>query len=130
AQAPKPDEKDGPTPQTGEKADTSDNLQKGTPAGERPWAVGVSPEQQKTALAKFREANDMLNNGLFARAANTYKEALQSWKHPAIHYNLALALMNVDQPIEAYDNLENSMIYGEQGPLEKDKFEHAKEYMV
>ncbi len=130
APAPKPDEKDGPTPQTGEKADTTDNLQKGTPAGERPWAVGVSAEQQKTALAKFREANELLNNGLFARAANTYKEALQSWKHPAIHYNLALALMNVDQPIEAYDNLDKSMIYGEQGPLEKDKFEHAKEYMV
>jgi len=85
AQAPTPsvDDKDGPTPQTGEKADTSDNLQKGTPAGERPWAVGVSPEQQKAALAKFREANELLNNGLFARAAKIYKEALQSWKQPA-----------------------------------------------
>jgi len=38
--------------------------------------------------------------------------------------------MNVDQPIEAYDNLERSMIYGEAGPLGKDKFEHAREYMV
>jgi tetratricopeptide (TPR) repeat protein len=128
--APTPEQKDGPTPQTGEKADTTDNLQKGTQGGERPWAVGISPEQQKAALAKFREANEMLNNGLFARAANAYKEALKSWPHPAIHYNLALALMNVDQPIEAYDNLERSMLYGEQGPLEKDKFEHAKEYMV
>jgi len=130
APAPKPEQKDGPTPQTGEKADTTDNLQKGTPGGERPWAVGITPDKQKEALAKFREANEMLNNGLFARAANTYKEALKSWPHPAIHYNLALALMNVDQPIEAYDNLERSMIYGEAGPLEKDKFEHAKEYMV
>jgi len=128
AQAPTPD----PAPEkpsTPEKADTTETLQKGTPAGERPWATGVSPENQKTALGKFREANDLLNNGLFARAANSYKEALQSWQHPAIHYNLALALMNVDQPIEAYDNLEKSILYGE-GPLEKDKFEHAKEYMV
>lgn len=127
AQSPAPTPE--PTPTTGEKADTSDTLEKPTTAGERPWAVGVSAEQQKAALAKFRQANELLNNGLFARAAESYKAALESWKHPAIHYNLALALMNVDQPIEAYESLQKSIVYGE-GPLEKDKLEHAKEYML
>jgi tetratricopeptide (TPR) repeat protein len=122
------DKKDQP-PQAGEKADTSDNLEKVTPAGERPWAAGVSADQQKTALAKFREANELLNSGLFGRAAETYKEALKSWKHPAIHYNLALALMNLDQPIEAYENMQQATVYGE-GPLDKDKLEHAKEYLL
>ena len=115
------------TPTPGEKASTDENLQKGI--GERPWAAGVAPAEQKVALAIFREGNAQLNDGLFARASETYKNALTHWKHPAIHYNLALALMNVDQPIEAYENLEKAIVFGE-GPLEKDKFEHAKEYML
>jgi len=116
------------TPPTGEKAGGGDeSLQKGT--GDRPWAAGVTPEKRAAALAKFRQGNELLNQGLFARASESYKAALESWKHPAIHYNLALALMNVDQPIEAYENLEKAIVYGE-APLEKDKFEHAKEYMV
>lgn len=122
--APKPE----PTPQTGEKAGADESLQKGD-AGDRPWAAGIAPEKQKAALARFREANEMLNNGLFARASEAYKQALAHWQHPAIHYNLALALMNVDQPIEAYESLQKAIVYGE-APLEKDKFDHAKEYML
>lgn len=95
----------------------------------RPWAKGVSPEQQRKALALFNEANGMLRDALFPRAAEKYREALTHWDHPAIHYNLALALMNVDQPIEAYENLQKSVVYGT-APLEKDKFDHAKEYML
>jgi hypothetical protein len=115
------------TPTPAEKANTDETLQSGT--GDRPWAAGVSPAEQKLALGRFREGNSQLNDGLFARASETYKDALKHWKHPAIHYNLALALMNVDQPIEAYENLEKAIVHGE-APLEKDKFEHAKEYML
>jgi hypothetical protein len=121
-------EQEPKTPGAGEKADTGETLQKGAEA-ERPWAVGVSMELQRTALAKFREANDLLNQGLFVRASEGYKQALKSWQHPAIHYNLALALMQADQPIEAYESLEKAIIYGD-APLDKDKFEHAKEYML
>ncbi len=32
------------------------------------------------------------------KAAEKYREALALWDHPAIHYNLALALLNLDQP--------------------------------
>lgn len=116
------------TPQTGEKADTGETLQKGAES-HRPWAAGVSLEQQKAALTKFREGNELLNDGLFARASETYKTALTHWQHPAIHYNLALALMNVDQPIEAFENLQKAIVFGA-APLEKDKFDHAKEYML
>src|SRR5690606_8817981 len=106
-----------PTPTTGEKADTGETLQKGAEA-ERPWAAGVSAAKQKAALLKFREANELLNQGLFARASEQDKIALADWKHPAIYYNLALALMNVDQPIEAYESLEQAIVYGP-APLEK-----------
>lgn len=115
------------TPQTGEKADTGETLQKG--GDNRPWAAGVSVAEQKTALLAFREGNTQLNDGLFARAAETYKSALTHWKHPAIYYNLSLALMNVDQPVEAYESMENATKFGE-GPIDKDKFEHAKEYLL
>ena len=35
-----------------------------------------------------------------------------TWDHPGIHYNLALALLNMDQPVEVYQNLENAIKYG------------------
>jgi tetratricopeptide (TPR) repeat protein len=124
AQTPQPDA----TPQPDEKAGTDESLHH-TSSGERPWAAGVSAAQQKAALSKFREGNELLNNGLFARASESYKLALTHWQHPAIHYNLALALMNVDQPIEAYESLQKAIVFGS-APLEKDKFDHAKEYML
>jgi hypothetical protein len=116
-----------PTPQTGEKADTGETLQKG--GDNRPWAAGVSVAEQKAALLAFREGNTQLNDGLFAKAAETYKSALTHWKHPAIYYNLSLALMNLDQPVEAYESMENATKFGV-GPIDKDKVEHAKEYLL
>jgi len=115
-------------PKPGEKAGAEETLQKGT-GGTRPWANGVSLEEQKAALDPFRQGNKFLNDGLFARASESYRAALKHWEHPAIHYNLALALMNLDQPIEAYESLQKAIAFGE-APLEKDKLEHAKEYML
>ncbi len=115
------------TPKTDEKAGSNESLQHG--GDQRPWAAGVPPEKQRIALDKFREGNVQLNDGLFANAAKLYREALVHWDHPAINYNLALALLNLDQPIEVYDSLEKAIKFGT-APLEKDKFEHAKEYML
>src|SRR4051812_24759981 len=69
-----------PSPAPGEKADTTETLQKG--GDNRPWAAGVTRDQQGQALVKFREGNAQLNDGLFARASETYKGALTYWKHP------------------------------------------------
>ena len=115
------------TPKTDEKAGTDESLQNGQ--GERPWAVGVTRENQQLALKKFQEGNVQLNDGLFANAAKLYREALAHWDHPAINYNMALALLNLDQPIEVYDRLTAAIKFGT-GPLEKDKYEHAKEYIL
>jgi tetratricopeptide (TPR) repeat protein len=116
-----------PTPKPEEKAGGEETLQQG--GDNRPWAAGISVDRQKQALLQFREGNTLLNQGLFARAAETYRKALVTWPHPAIHYNLALAQMNLDQPIEAFENLQKAIVYGD-APLEKDKLEHAKEYML
>jgi len=96
---------------------------------DRPWAHGVSPEQQQKALKAFAEGNELLRDALFVRAAEKYREALRYWDHPAIHYNLALALVNLDQPVEMYDALEKAMAYGA-APLDQDKFERARGYKL
>lgn len=93
----------------------------------RPWAKGVSAQNQKTAVELFREGNGLLKESLFVQAAEKYREALRYWDHPGIHFNLALALLNLDQPVEVFRQLEQAMKYGP-APLDADKFEHAGRY--
>src|SRR5258707_3627097 len=88
----------------------------------------VSEANERAASVAFQQANDQLNDGFFVKAADKYREALSHWDHPAIHYNLALALINLDQPIEVFDELNKAIAYGEE-PLEKDKYDHAKDYL-
>jgi hypothetical protein len=99
----------------------------GSRTGERPWSVGVSAADQKAATDLFREGNAMLKESLFVQAAAKYREALSHWNHPGVHYNLALALLNLDQPIEVYRHLEAAIKYGA-APLDTDKFDHANRY--
>ncbi|HEY7955326.1 MAG TPA: hypothetical protein VII38_08530 [Polyangia bacterium] len=94
---------------------------------DRPWAKGVSPDAQKAANELFRQGNDLLKESLFVQAATKYREALKRWDHPGIHYNLALALLNLDRPVEVFGELEEAMKYGD-APLDPDKFAHAKRY--
>ena len=94
---------------------------------ERPWAKAVKPEDQKVATDLFREGNGLLKESLYVQASQKYKEALTKWDHPGIHYNLALALLNLDQPVEVYQQLEEAMKFGP-APLDADKFQHASRY--
>lgn len=94
---------------------------------ERPWARGVSPDKQKTALELFRAGNTLLKESVFVKAVEKYREALALWDHPAIHYNLALALLNLDQPLEVHEHLVAAMKYGV-APLDTEKLEHARTY--
>lgn len=96
-------------------------------SGDRPWAAGVSPEDQAAAFKVFAEGNALLRDSLFVAAAAKYREALAHWEHPAIHYNLALALLNLDQPLEVYEALEKAMRFGPE-PLDTDKFDRARSY--
>lgn len=97
------------------------------PEPERPWARGVSADKQRRALELFRDGNAALKESLFVKAAQIYREALALWDHPAIHYNLGLALVNLDQPVETYEHLEAALKYGA-APLDSDKFEQAQRY--
>ncbi|MCY1022178.1 hypothetical protein [Pyxidicoccus sp. MSG2] len=93
----------------------------------RPWALGVAPGDQQTAQALFQEGNERLKESFFVEASRHYRQALQHWNHPAIHYNLALALMNLDQPVEVHEHLVAAMRHGPE-PLDVNRFEHALDY--
>lgn len=95
----------------------------------RPWAKGVSQERREKAIVLFREANSLLKDSVFVQAADRYREALKQWDHPAIHYNLVLALLNLDQPVDVYQHLEQAMRHGPE-PLDQDKFDQAKAYLT
>lgn len=88
----------------------------------------VSLADEKEARIDFLAGNDYLNNGLFLQAVDKYTEALAHWNHPAIHYNIALALINLDRPLEVYDHLTKAIAYGP-APLDKDKYDYAQEYL-
>lgn len=94
------------------------------PEQERPWAQGVSDEDQQTALELFEEGNSLLRDSGFVQAAEKYRAALTHWDHPGIRYNMALALLSLDQPIEVHQHLEAAMRYGAE-PLDADKFKNA-----
>jgi hypothetical protein len=88
----------------------------------------VSKADEDCALNAFHQGNDQLNDGLFPQAVKLYRTALQCWDHPAIHYNLALALINLDQPIGVFNELNLALQYGAD-PIGQDKFDHAREYL-
>lgn len=79
---------------------------------ERPWAKGVPKAKQDAAIALFAEGTELFKNSFFVRAVEKYREAIKQWDHPAIHFNLAKALMNLDQPVEAYNHFTSSMKFG------------------
>jgi tetratricopeptide (TPR) repeat protein len=83
---------------------------------ERPWALGVSQERQARALELYSAGNDEFRESRYAQALAKYREAIQHWDHPAIRFNMAVCLINLDQLIEAKENLDRSLAYGE-GPL-------------
>ena len=96
---------------------------------DRPWAIGVPKDRQAKAIALFRDGNAALKESLFPKASALYKEALASWDHPAVHYNLALALVNLDQPLEVHEHLTAALKYGP-APLDDDKYQQAQRYLA
>lgn len=101
----------------------------GTPSEATPWSAGVSAADQAAAVKPFEEGNAFLKDSLFKLAAGKYREALEYWDHPGIHFNLALALFSLDQPEQVYVHLKKALAYGE-GPLDADKVERAKAYIT
>jgi hypothetical protein len=78
----------------------------------KPWTEGVTPERQDLAEKLFADGNVLFLDSRFKEAAEKYREAVEQWDHPTINYNLALALVNLDDPLGAYKHLRLTFKYG------------------
>ncbi|MEO7732472.1 MAG: hypothetical protein ABIY55_16000 [Kofleriaceae bacterium] len=93
----------------------------------RPWAASVSEAEQATALALYTEGNHEFTESRFAQALARYRDAILHWDHPAIRFNMAVCLINLDQPLEARDQLDKSLVYGAR-PLGADAYSQGLTY--
>jgi tetratricopeptide (TPR) repeat protein len=100
---------------------------RGAHADDKPWAVGVSQQNQDAALALYKEGNAFFAQDQYKEALEKYVQALAIWDHPAIRYNAAVCLINLDRPVEAYEDLEAAMRFGEP-PLGADLFKQGQSY--
>jgi tetratricopeptide (TPR) repeat protein len=96
-------------------------------ADDKPWAAGVAPDQQKRALALYREGNTYFEQAQYKEALAKYELALERWDHPAIQYNAAICLINLDRLPAAWDRLERALRFGEP-PLGVDLYKEALRY--
>jgi tetratricopeptide (TPR) repeat protein len=96
-------------------------------ADDRPWAAGVTPENQQAALPLFEAGNALFTDSQYAAALVRYREALKLWDHPAIRYNAAVSLINLDQPLPALAHLESALAHGE-APLGPENYRQALLY--
>ncbi len=92
-----------------------------------PWAVGVSEAEQARALAIYKKGNSEFEEQRYAQALVQYRDAITHWGHPAIRFNMAVCLINLDQVLEANDNLELALTYGD-APLGAEIFAQGLTY--
>lgn len=95
----------------------------------KPWAVGVSAADQKAALALYQQGNGYFAQDDYAHALDQYEQALGRWKHPAIYYNAAVCAINLDRPVEAYQDLEEALKYGA-APIGDEHYKQGKTYQI
>jgi hypothetical protein len=81
----------------------------------RPWAEGVSEQQQKTAGRLFEDGNKKFADKAYVEALKSYRLALESWDHPGIRFNIAESLAHLDEDEEAYAHVVASLSYGVDG---------------
>jgi tetratricopeptide (TPR) repeat protein len=93
----------------------------------RPWAEGVSGDKQAAALELYDAGNDEFIQAHYSQALAKYQDAIKLWDHPAIRFNMAVCLVKLDQLVDARNNLERSLIYGE-APLSASAYTQGLTY--
>ena len=96
------------------------------PSGMKPWTVGVTPAQRAAAEALLAEGNQHFVAAAYRQALAKYHQALERYDHPAVHFNIARTLINLDRPTEAFESIEAALRYGAE-PL-KHLYQEAKNY--
>lgn len=96
-------------------------------AEKHPWHCGVPEVNRSRALELYAQANQFFDDTSFQVAVERYRAALAYWNHPGIQYNLMLALVVLDQPIEAYQASMEALRYGVKA-LKLEEYRRALDY--
>lgn len=94
---------------------------------EKPWVRGVSKELKAKAQSLLEQGNVLFLENRHKEALALYEKALAAWDHPAIRFNVVRALVVLDRPIAAQENLEKALAYGPE-PLEDAVYREALNY--
>ena len=92
------------------------------------WAKGVTPEHQKQANVLFAEGNQLFAQQAHAPALEKYKAALALWDHPLIHFNTAVTEIRLDRILDAADDLDKALKYGDKPFPSKELYQQALDY--
>ena len=92
-----------------------------------PWSAGVTEAQKATAKGHLDRGNALAVENKHREALAAYEQALAAYDHPAIRFNMVKMLINLDRPVEAFDNLEPALKYGA-APLGDELFADAQNY--
>lgn len=97
------------------------------PAQPQPWSVGVSDAKKQEAQRYLEEGNAEFLERKYPAALAKYEQAIAAWNHPAIRFNIVRCLIQLDRPVDAYDNLKLALAYGA-APLEDAVYTEALAY--
>jgi hypothetical protein len=97
------------------------------PAEPKPWAEGVPQDTQDKAKALYEEGNQLFAQQAHAPALAKYKEAIAMWEHPLIRFNMAVTEIRLDRVLEAADDLEKALRYGDK-PFTPELYQQALDY--
>jgi hypothetical protein len=93
----------------------------------KPWAEGVPQDVQTKATALYDQGNELFGQKDHNGALAKYKEAIAMWEHPRIRFNMAVTEIRMDRILDAADDLEKALKYGDQ-PFPKDLYQEALDY--
>lgn len=93
----------------------------------KPWAEGVSADDQAKALELYRQGNELFEQTRYLEALAKYEAALAAWDHPSIRYNAAVCLVHLGRAEEAYENLTAALRFGGE-PLSPELQRQARTY--
>ena len=91
------------------------------------WSVGVTDAQKATAQKFLEAGNALFLDKKYGEALDQYKAAVGEWDHPAIRFNIVRCLIQLDRPVDAYDNLKLALKFGA-APLEEAVYTEALSY--
>ncbi|HEY5922654.1 MAG TPA: tetratricopeptide repeat protein [Kofleriaceae bacterium] len=95
----------------------------------KPWAQGVPQDVQDKASALYEEGNTLFARQAHAPALEKYRAAIALWDHPLIRFNLAVTEIRLERILEAADNLEKALVYGDK-PFKPELYQQALDYQV